>query len=140
MFELDAFLNQCVSADENGDLARGGPLQELRTRDFSPAVGIDFRRKFSAAAAGNQADVYREISSGRGNLREIFYERFEVLAGENLGRRHVSGLERAEVLVFGPAGCDCVSRSRGHGGLARAHVAFEKPAHGMAFSKILQNM
>src|SRR3989338_2166090 len=71
---------------------------------------------------------------------EVFDEGFEMLLGENLGRSHVSALERAKILSFGLGSADCVRGHGGHGRFTGADIALEEPAHRMAFAEVIENM
>ena len=120
------FLDERVGAENDGDLARGGFFPEFRFRCFRRE--IIFVEDGGAASRGKADDrLVRER-----DIFEEFLECFEMLAGEDLGRRHEDGLKS----VFG-------RRDRGDRGddrFARTDVALEQAVHGMRFRHVLHDL
>ena len=65
-------------------------------------------------------------------MLQEFLERFKMLAGEDLGRRHENGLE---IMLRGRDGGD-----RGDDRLAGADIALKQAVHGFRFRKILHDL
>ncbi len=128
-----------MRADEKRDLAVSHPLEELRAGDSSAsrrAIGSTLRglaRELLAAAPGDEPDRDREVLV-------VADERFEVLLGEDLRRRHVCDLERPGLLTSGARGDRGVGRSGRDHRLAAPDVAFDEPGHRVCAAHIGGNL
>ena len=106
--ERDLLLEQRVGADQQIDLADGEPFEHLGALAAALAAGQD-----------------RDRDAGRGGERR---DRVEMLARQDLGRRHQRGL--AAGLDHGGGG------EQRHHGLARADVALQQPQHALGLGEI----